>query len=69
MASDSTTHIQITPEQWQAFITARPRPVKKSLLHDDQAQILDTKLFGFLTDASKATLSLQANCYQESGFI
>ena len=64
MASDPTTHVQITPEQWKAFITARPRPVNRSQLRDDQAQKLDTQLLSFLTDASKATLSLQANCYE-----
>ncbi len=63
MASDSTTPVQITPEQWQAFITARPRPVKRSQLRDDQAQKLDTQLLSFLNDASKPTLSLRADCY------
>lgn len=64
MASDSTTPVQITPEQWQAFITARPRPVKKGQLRNDQAQQLDTQLLSFLNDASKASLSLRANSYQ-----
>ena len=64
MTSDSTTPVQITPEQWQAFIIARPRPVKKSQLRNDQAKELDTQLLSFLNDASKTTLSLRANCYQ-----
>ncbi len=64
MASDSTTPVQITPEEWQAFVTARPRPVKKSQHRDDQAQKLDAQLLSFLNDASKATLSLRANSYQ-----
>ena len=69
MASDPTTHVRITPEQWQAFITARHRPVKRSQLRDDQAQKLDTQLLSFSLTLRKLLYRSKPTVINESGFI
>ena len=57
--SDSTPSVHIEPEQWHAFLQARPRPVKKSEIRSDQGNHLDSQMLVFLNDVSKGVLSLE----------
>lgn len=52
-------HVEL--DDWQAFLQARPRPVKKSVIDTNRGNLLDSQMLTFLNDASKATLSTTGN--------
>lgn len=57
MASDVIPSVHIELDDWQAFLRARPRPVKKSVIDTNQGNQLDSQVLTFLNDPAQATLS------------
>ncbi|KAL3137251.1 hypothetical protein ABBQ32_14208 [Trebouxia sp. C0010 RCD-2024] len=58
MANDVVSSMHIEPDDWQAFLRARPRPVKQSVIDTNQGNQLDSQMLTFLNDVSETTLSI-----------
>lgn len=61
-SSQITGHQPVTPELWEAFLRARPRPVKLRKVNAQEGRKLDNQMFDFLNDAAKQTFPLRTTC-------
>lgn len=54
----------VTPESWQAFLYARPRPVESKRVTDQQGNLLDSQMLQFLNSSSENSWSLRIDSGQ-----